>query len=46
MPSHTGHHIYRCAPPGRNTAHKGGHVARQAAPVEAFSERTVIARLS
>jgi len=46
MPSHTGHHIYRCAPPGRNTAHKGGHVARQAAPVEAFIERTVIARLS
>jgi DNA invertase Pin-like site-specific DNA recombinase len=46
MPSHTGHHIYRCAPPGRNTAHQGGHVARQAAPVEAFIERTVIARLS
>jgi site-specific DNA recombinase len=46
MPSHTGHHIYRCAPLGRNTAHQGGHVARQAAPVEAFIERTVIARLS
>jgi DNA invertase Pin-like site-specific DNA recombinase len=46
MPSHTGHHIYRCAPPGRGTAHQAGHVARQAAPVEAFIERTVIARLS
>ena len=46
MPSHTGHHIYRCAPPGRNIAWRGGHVARQAAPVEAFIERTVIARLS
>jgi site-specific DNA recombinase len=46
MPSHTGHHIYRCAPATRNTAYGGGHVARQAAPVEAFIEKTVIARLS
>ena len=46
MPSHTGHHIYRCAPPGRNAACTGGHVARQAAPVEDFIERAVIARLS
>jgi site-specific DNA recombinase len=46
MPSHTGHHIYRCAPPGRDTACRGGHVARQAVPVDAFIEGTVIARLS
>src|ERR1022692_4155918 len=45
MPSHTGHHIYRCAPPGRDPGYHG-HVARQAAPVEDFIERTVIARLS
>ena len=45
MPSHTGHHIYRCAPPGRDPGHHG-HVARQAAPVEDFIERAVIARLS
>ncbi|HTT55232.1 MAG TPA: recombinase family protein [Streptosporangiaceae bacterium] len=46
MPSHTGHHIYRCAPATRNRAYRGGHVARQAAVVEDFIERTVIARLS
>jgi site-specific DNA recombinase len=46
MPSHTGHPIYRCAPPGRNRAWAGGHVARQAAPVEEFIEKLVIARLS
>jgi site-specific DNA recombinase len=46
MPSHTGHHIYRCAPPGRDTSFTGGHVARQAVPVEDFVERAVIARLS
>ncbi len=46
MPSHTGHHIYRCAPPGRNMTFTGGHVARRAAPVEEFVERAVIARLS
>jgi site-specific DNA recombinase len=46
MPSHTGHHIYRCAPPGRDHAFTGGHVARRAAPVEDFVERPVIARLS
>jgi DNA invertase Pin-like site-specific DNA recombinase len=45
MPSHTGHHIYRCAPPGRDPGHHG-HVARQAAPVETFIERAVVARLS
>jgi DNA invertase Pin-like site-specific DNA recombinase len=46
MPSHTGHHIYRCAPATRNRAWRGGHVARQAAPVEEFIEKLVIARLS
>jgi site-specific DNA recombinase len=46
MPSRTGHHIYRCAPAGRNAAYQGGHVARRAAPVEEFVERAVIARLS
>ncbi|HUZ27469.1 MAG TPA: recombinase family protein [Streptosporangiaceae bacterium] len=45
MPGHTGHHIYRCAPPGRDPGYHG-HVARQAAPVEDFIERAVIARLS
>jgi len=45
MPSHTGHHIYRCSPPGRDSGYHG-HVGRQAAPVEEFIERTVIARLS
>ena len=44
MPSHIGHHIYRCAPATRNHAYAGGHVARQAAPVEDFIERIVIAR--
>ena len=46
MPSHTGHHIYRCTPATRNRASPGGHVARQAAPVEDFTEKLVIARLS
>lgn len=46
MPSHTGHHIYRCAPPGRDGAFAGGHVARRAAIVEDFVQRAVIARLS
>jgi hypothetical protein len=46
MPSHTGHHIYRCAPTTRNRAHHGGHVARQAGPVETFIEKLVVARLS
>jgi len=46
MPSHTGHHIYRCAPATHNASYEGGHVARQAIPVEQFIEKTVIARLS
>jgi site-specific DNA recombinase len=46
MPSHTGHHIYRCTPATRNRAHHGGHVARQAEPVETFIEKLVVARLS
>jgi hypothetical protein len=46
MPSHTGHHIYRCTPATRNRAYPGGHVARQAGPVEEFIEKLVIARLS
>jgi site-specific DNA recombinase len=45
QPSHTGHHVYRCAPPGRDSGYQG-HVARRAAPVDDFIERTVIARLS
>ena len=45
QPSHPGHHVYRCAPPGRVRGHHG-HVARRAAPVEDFIERTVIVRLS
>ena len=46
MPSHTGHHIYRCTPATRNRAYPGGHVARQAGPVEMFIEKLVVARLS
>jgi site-specific DNA recombinase len=46
MPSHTGHHIYRCTPPTRNRAYHGGHVARQAGLVEEFIEKLVVARLS
>jgi site-specific DNA recombinase len=46
MPSHTGHHIYRCTPATRNRAYHGGHVARQAGPVETFIEKLVVARLS
>ena len=46
MPSHTGHHIYRCTPATRNRAYHGGHVARQAEPVETFIEKLVAARLS
>jgi site-specific DNA recombinase len=45
MPSHTGHRIYRCTPATRNRAYAGGHVARQAEPVEAFIEKVVIARM-
>jgi DNA invertase Pin-like site-specific DNA recombinase len=45
MPSHTGHHIYRCAPPGRDASYTG-HVARQSVPVEDFIERLVITRMS
>ena len=39
-----GHHIYRCAPATRTTRMRAGDVARQAAPVEDFIERIVIAR--
>ena len=46
MPSHTGHHIYRCTPATRNRAYHGGHVARQAEPVETFIEKLVVVRLS
>jgi hypothetical protein len=46
MPLHTGRYIYRCAPATRDRDYSGGHVARQAAPVEAFITRLVIARLS
>jgi len=46
MPSHTGHHIYRCTPATRNRAYQGTHVARQAVPVEGFIEKIVVGRLS
>jgi site-specific DNA recombinase len=46
MPSHTGHHIYRCTPATRNRSYAGAHVARQAEPVETFIEKLVVARLS
>ena len=46
MPSHTGHHIYRCAPATRNRAYPGLHVARQAVPVEEFITKVVVGRLS
>jgi DNA invertase Pin-like site-specific DNA recombinase len=46
MPSHTGRHIYRCTPATRNRAYPGGHVARQAGPVEEFIDKLVVARLS
>ena len=46
MPSHTGHHIYRCAPATRNRAYPGPHVARQAVPVEEFITKVVVGRLS
>jgi hypothetical protein len=46
MPSHTGHHIYRCAPATRNRAYPGSHVARQAVPVEEFITKIVIGWLS
>ena len=45
-PSHTRHHVYRCTPATRNRAYPGGHVARQAAPVDDFIEKLVIGRLS
>jgi hypothetical protein len=46
MLSHIGHAIYRCAPATRNRAWAGGHVARQAGPVEETIARLVIARVS
>ena len=46
MPSHTGHRIYRCTPATRNRDWPGGHVARQAGPVDEFITRLVIARMS
>ena len=46
MSSHTGHHIYRCAPGTRNRAYPGSHVARQAVPVEEFVTKLVVGRLS
>ena len=46
MPSHTGHHIYRCNPATRNRDHDGGHVARQSVPVDEFIKKLAVARLS
>ena len=43
MPCHTGQHIYRCTPATRNRAYPGPHVARQAAPVEKFITKLVVA---
>ena len=41
MTSATGRRIYRCEPADRNRAWTGGHVARQAVPVEDFITRLV-----
>ena len=46
MPNHRGQRVYRCQPPTRNRDWSGGHVARQAEPVEDLIEKLVIARLS
>jgi site-specific DNA recombinase len=46
MPSHTGRYIYRRASATRDVSYTDGHVARQAAPVEEFVVKLVIARLS
>jgi hypothetical protein len=46
MTSHTGRRVYRCEPSKRNRAWTGGHVARQALPVEDFITRLVTGRLS
>jgi site-specific DNA recombinase len=46
MPNHRTYRIYRCTPATRNRAWTGGHVARQAEPVEEFIEKLVVARLS
>ena len=45
-PSHTGHRVYRCSMPTRDRSWPGGHVARQAEPVEEFIEKLVVERLS
>ncbi len=46
MPNHRTYRIYRCAPATRNRDWTGGHVARQAEPVEEFIGKLVVARLS
>jgi hypothetical protein len=46
MPNHTTQRIYRCQPPTRNRDWDGGHVARQAGPVEDYIEKLVLGRLS
>ena len=46
MPNHRAQRVYRCQPPTRNREWDGGHVARQAGPVEDFIDKLVIARLS
>jgi DNA invertase Pin-like site-specific DNA recombinase len=46
MTKRTGRRIYRCEPQKRNRAWTGGHVARQAPPVEDFITRLVTGRLS
>jgi DNA invertase Pin-like site-specific DNA recombinase len=46
MPNHATQRIYRCQPLTRNREWDGGHVARQAGPVEDFIQKLVIARLS
>jgi site-specific DNA recombinase len=46
MPNHRGQRVYRCQPPTRNRDWDGGHVARQAAPVEDYIEMLVKGRMA
>jgi hypothetical protein len=46
MPNHQTQRVYRCQPQTRNRDWDGGHIARQAEPVEDFIQKLVIGRLS
>jgi len=46
MPNHRGQRVYRCQPPTRNRDWDGGHVARQAGPVEDYIEMLVKGRMA